>query len=218
MAISITANTMRVNTHQTYNVNFFGEDIYTTVTANAAVVTDWIDDIKYLHRLSGLIVGLDVEWRPSYSAQRNPVATLQLCVRDRCLVYQILHSDQIPASLTSFLSREYSYITFVGVGVKEDLEKLQSDHGIGGGARYVDLRRLAAEAYDRRELVNEGLRGLAALVLRKAIEKPQRVTMSRWDNRCLTEDQVKYACVDAYCSFEIGRALGLGDFDNYGFY
>ncbi|XP_057786468.1 3'-5' exonuclease-like [Salvia miltiorrhiza] len=218
MAISITANTMRVSTHQTYNVNFFEEEIYTTVTDNPAVVTGWIDDIKYLHRLPGLIVGLDVEWRPSYSTQRNPVATLQLCVRDRCLVYQIFQTDRIPESLAEFLSTEFRFISFVGVNIKEDLEKLQSDYGIGGGARYVDLRGLAADAYGMEELERAGLKTLASVVLGKEVEKPREVTMSRWDARRLSVEQVKYACVDAYLSFEIGRALGLGDFDNYGFY
>ncbi|KAL1548782.1 Werner Syndrome-like exonuclease [Salvia divinorum] len=209
MAITITPNTMRVNTHQTYNVRFFEEDIYTTVTANSAVVTDWIDDIKYLYHLPDVIVGLDIEWRPSYSSQSNPAATLQLCVRDRCLVYQILHSDCIPDSLVRFLSSEYDYICFVGVGIKQDMEKLQREYGIGGGAQYVDLRGLAAEAYGRQGLERASLKTLASVVMGKEVEKPDGVRMSRWDQPRLTAEQVKYACVDAYLSFEIGRLLDL---------
>ncbi|KAH6818665.1 hypothetical protein C2S51_002268 [Perilla frutescens var. frutescens] len=211
MAIGITENRMLVDTYKTYNVQFFTEDIYTTVTHNPTVVTDWIDDIKYLHHLPDLIVGLDVEWRPNSIAgqRRNPVATLQLCVADRCLIFQILHADYIPDSLSDFLSLEYNYVTFVGVGVKSDLEKLQSDYGIGGGASYEDLRALAAADCGREELKRAGLRELARAVLGKDVEKPQEVTLSRWDARWLTAEQVKYACVDAYLSYEIGRALDL---------
>lgn len=218
MAVTITANTMRVNTHQTYNVQFFEEEIYTTVTANSTVVTDWIDDIKYLYHLPDVVVGLDVEWRPSHSSQPNPAATLQLCVRDRCLVYQILRSDCVPDSLAAFLSDEYCFIEFVGVGIKQDLEKLQREYGIGGGARWVDLRGLAAEAYRREGLERAGLKTLASVVMGKEVEKPDAVRMSRWDQPRLTPEQVKYACVDAYLSFEIGRLLGLGHFENYGFF
>jgi hypothetical protein len=48
---------------------------------------------------------------------------------------------------------------------------------------------------------------LAERVLGKIVEKPQRITRSRWDNPWLNADQVKYATVDAYVSFEIGRRL-----------
>ncbi|XP_057795092.1 uncharacterized protein LOC131011323 [Salvia miltiorrhiza] len=132
MAITITENRTFAYSSQTYNVQFFTDDIHTTVTADAAVVTDWINGIQPRRVL---IVGLDAEWRPSFgSPQYNPVATLQLCVGNRCLIYQIIHSVWIPASLASFLSdsRQFGDVTFVGVGIKTDLEKLQRDYGIGG--------------------------------------------------------------------------------------
>lgn len=52
-----------------------------------------------------------------------------------------------------------------------------------------------------------GLKTLSSFVLRKEMDKPQWVTLSRWDYRWLMEDQVMYACVDAFVSFEIGRLL-----------
>lgn len=212
MEIGTRENSMLVNTHKTYKVDFFDKVIHTTVTHNPDVVTNWIDDTKYLHRLPGLVVGLDVEWRPYFSADHpNRIATLQLCVSDRCLIYQIIHSDNcIPDSLAAFLSREFNFVTFVGVGIKSDLEKLQGDYGIGGSAFYVDLRGLAAEGYGMKELETAGLKRLTRIVLGKEVEKPEAVTMSRWDDRGLTAEQVQYACVDAYLSSEIGTALGLG--------
>lgn len=58
-----------------------------------------------------------------------------------------------------------------------------------------------------KELKNAGLKNMARFVLGKEMEKPKSVTRSRWDNRRLTPDQVHYACIDAYVSFEIGRVL-----------
>lgn len=66
---------------------------------------------------------------------------------------------------------------------------------------------MAASVYDRKELRNKGLKDLASFVLGKRMEKPRSITMSAWDSERLTYDQVKYACVDAYASFEIARVL-----------
>ncbi|KAL0404763.1 UNVERIFIED_CONTAM: hypothetical protein Sradi_2117100 [Sesamum radiatum] len=189
MAIDIMDHDLPYNTHNTYDVFFYDDTIFTTVTHDPDTVSDWISEIKYVHRrrLRCLIVGLDVEWRPSFTGHyQNPVATLQLCVGRRCLIYQLIHSRYIPESLVDFLSGED--FTFVGVGIKSDLEKLDNDYGIGGDAHAVG----GADEYDMKELKNAGLKGLSSLVLSRELEKPKRVAMSRWDDRWLTADQVQY--------------------------
>ncbi|KAI3444280.1 hypothetical protein Pfo_000945 [Paulownia fortunei] len=192
------------------NVFFFSDAIYTTVTHDPATVSQWIYDINslYGHRL---IVGLDVEWRPNFTRHhQNPAATLQLCVGRCCLIYQLIHSPYFPFQLIQFLS--YSNHTFVGIGVRSDLEKLQRDYRIGYHAKAVDLRGLAADVYRMKDLKNAGLKTLARTVLGKEMEKPKSVTISSWDNRCLTPDQIQYACLDAFVSFEIGRILNASAF------
>jgi hypothetical protein len=59
-------------------------------------------------------VGLDVEWRPSFSGAYSKTAIHQLCVGRRCLIFQLLHADYVPNTLDEFLS-DPDY-TFVGVG------------------------------------------------------------------------------------------------------
>ena len=59
----------------------FGNDVITTtVTSSGQAVERWIAEILSVHRPGGIgyniTVGLDVEWRPSYHADQNPVATL----------------------------------------------------------------------------------------------------------------------------------------------
>ena len=43
------------------------------------------------------------------------------------------------------------------------------------------------------------------------LEKPQRVRMGPWDARRLSDEQIEYACIDAFVSFEVGRKLLTGD-------
>ncbi|KAL5996498.1 hypothetical protein ACLOJK_026578 [Asimina triloba] len=190
-----------------YSVNFFDSFILTTVTDTASVVESWISDIYHIHnrRLRHLIVGLDIEWRPTFQSNATSrVAVLQLCVGRRVLIFQLIHADCIPEALSDFL--EDSDFRFVGVGIREDVEKLLEDYDLTV-TNPVDLRPIAADRYNDQGLRGAGLKRLAIEILGYEVSKPRRVTMSKWDSSWLSFDQVQYACVDAYMSFEIGRRL-----------
>ncbi|XP_022874050.1 Werner Syndrome-like exonuclease isoform X2 [Olea europaea var. sylvestris] len=207
MVITIHDHRLPHDTHNLYDVNFFGYIIETLVTHDPTMVSQWLSDIESLnhHSHHRLVIGLDLEWRPNNRFYKNPVATLQLCVGRRCLIYQLIHSSHIPSPLVDFLSNQ-NY-TFVGIGIESDLRKLEEDYGFGYNANAVDLRKLAADKYQMKELKNAGLKSLARFVLEKEVEKPKNVTLSRWDYPWLTPVQVQYACVDAFVSYEIGRVL-----------
>lgn len=118
-----------------YTVQVDGHLVLTTVTASASVVNQWISDIYRIHRL-------DAEWKPkSDPGKNNPVATLQLCVGHRCLIFQLIHADSIPESLAKFLAEPG--FTFVGVRVGEDVEKLKNGCYQLSVERALDLRPLA---------------------------------------------------------------------------
>ncbi|KAJ7976537.1 Werner Syndrome-like exonuclease [Quillaja saponaria] len=204
MTISIVDYGLPDDTHNVYDVIFYSDTIHTLLTNSPSIVDSWLSEIDRSGS-NRLIVGLDVEWRPSFNRHiQNPVATLQLCVSHRCLIFQLIHAPKIPQSLIDFLGN--TNYTFVGVGIEPDVEKLLEDYGLSV-ATVVDVRVLAADKLGLRELRNAGLKALAMQVLGKEIEKPKRVTMSRWDNPWLNSQQVQYACIDAFVSFEIARNL-----------
>ncbi|KAF6170852.1 hypothetical protein GIB67_015804 [Kingdonia uniflora] len=212
MAISIIDLELSADTHQTYIVTLFNDDISTTLTHTPSIVDQYISETLTLHQSqppnSPLIVGLDVEWRPSFNRQvEYPIAIIQLCVDHRCLIFQLVYTTHIPQSLIDFLGNPG--FTFVGVGIEEDLEKLLLEYELRVKNK-VDLRGLAAEKMGVKELKKAGLKGLAKEVLGIEVEKPKRVTMSRWDSEYLDYAQIQYACVDAFLSFEIGRRLISG--------
>uniref|UniRef100_A0ACD6A1Z3 Uncharacterized protein n=1 Tax=Avena sativa TaxID=4498 RepID=A0ACD6A1Z3_AVESA len=192
-------------------VSFGNEEIVTTVTSSGAAVNRWLRQIRYMYRwvYHKLIVGLDVEWRPSYSRAQNPAALLQLCVGRRCLIFQLLHADYFPDALERFLADPE--IRFVGVGVKEDADRLSNDHGLKV-ATTVDLRGLAANGMQMPWLRQAGLKDVVRTVMGASLEKPNRVRMGPWDAQDLTQEQIEYACIDAFVSFEVGRKLLTGDY------
>ncbi|KAI9159774.1 hypothetical protein LWI28_001807 [Acer negundo] len=212
MSISIVDHELPYDSHNIYDVNFYDDQILTLVTHTPSIVDSWISEIERIHRrrLHHLVVGFDVEWRPNFHRnQDNPVATLQLCVGRRCLIFQLIHAPNIPRSLVNFLLNQ-NY-TFVGVGIDKDVEKLEEDYNMRVG-NTVDLRGLAAYCLEMVGLRNAGLKGLAREVLGLEISKPKSITMSRWDYQWLSAAQIQYACVDAFVSFEIGRMLNAATY------
>ncbi|CAH1445562.1 unnamed protein product [Lactuca virosa] len=195
--------------HDYYDVTFFEDTILTLVTAKPSYVDFWINDIERIHRrrLHSLVVGLFIEWRPNRRNNVNPVATLQLCVGHRCLIFQIIHSPTTPLLRDFLLNPSY---TFVGAGIEDDVKKLKDGYNLDVG-RTMDLRALVTEKYNRPDLGNVGLKGLTRIVLGKELIKQKIVSKSRWDNRRLSPAQVEYACIDAFLSFEIGRILISGN-------
>ncbi|TMW94409.1 hypothetical protein EJD97_010347 [Solanum chilense] len=194
--------------HRIYNVILDDTEIETRVTVDPCSVASWIRKIETQNRsrLHRLIVGLDIEWRPKSNpvADRNPVATIQLCVGKSCLIYQVLHSRHIPRRLRHFLNND-DY-TFVGVGIDRDVDKLWEDYNLEV-SDIVDLREWAAEELNKKKLLNSGLKHLGRKIAGIEIEKPKSVTTSDWDERWLSREQICYACLDAYISFEVGRVL-----------
>uniref|UniRef100_A0A5K1DS10 3'-5' exonuclease domain-containing protein n=2 Tax=Nymphaea colorata TaxID=210225 RepID=A0A5K1DS10_9MAGN len=190
----------------TYWITVGGRSIYTTVTSDPLVVDRWVGDVTARTYRKGLVVGLDCEWRPSFTKGRtNKVGLIQLCVGSKCLTVQLLYTTNRHCGLLSFLLDPT--INFVGVGIDGDARKLVYDHGIRVGGRRYDLAELAASRLHRKELRKQGLKGLAREILGIDMLKPKTITLSNWSAMYLSDEQIEYACIDAYVSFSIGMKL-----------
>ncbi|KAG2596483.1 uncharacterized protein LOC120710523 [Panicum virgatum] len=182
--------------------------IRTTVTNSGDAVKRYLREVR--KRGGRLLVGLDTEWRVIRSGAHR-MAVLQLCVGRRCLVFQIARADYVPGALRGFLA-DPGHI-FAAVGVGNDVERLYDDCGLVV-ANPVDLPPAAAEVLGRPELRRAGLKALAREVMGVDVDKDKGVARSEW-GRSLSPVQVRYACIDAFVSYEVGRLLrehaGAGD-------
>ncbi|XP_065853686.1 3'-5' exonuclease-like [Euphorbia lathyris] len=211
MAVSIRDYQIATDQYNLYDVTFYTDQIHTVLTYSPSPVEQWLAETYQFHHRNRSdrpsTVGLDVEWRPNFSRFiDNPIATLQLCIGNRCLVFQILHSQFIPQSLAKFLWNQNGDFVFVGVGIANDVAKLWRDYGLSVG-NTVDLRSLAVEKSNGGPYQNAGLKQLTWEILGREIEKPKSITLSGWDSIWLTPCQVLYACLDAFVSCEIGNFL-----------
>ena len=191
------------STSSKYLVLTDGLTIETTVTDKANIVEEWIHLVLSRYAKNhGMVVGLDTEWMRDQN-NKTKVAILQLCVKDKCLIFQLFLMDNIPQSLRSFLSA--FNLKFVGVGIENDIERLKDDYGLEC-KNGIDLATLAMTQCTN-ILSSRGLKHLAKRLVGLDMKKSKDVCTSEWQSRVLTKDQVEYACIDAYASYKIGHKL-----------
>ncbi|XP_057787674.1 uncharacterized protein LOC131004931 [Salvia miltiorrhiza] len=196
---------------ENYTVHCGDYLIRTTITATLSVVRKWIYTIRYRHRfrLRGgrLVVGLGVQWVPGESA----AATLQLCVGNDCLIFQLHHADNCPEILRRFLVDPD--VIFVGFSNHSDAAMLmRSPHGLEVG-RLVDVRRVAHDLRCCRAGASMG--ELAEEILgMHGMEKDYGVGRSDWDDEELTMDQVNYACHDVFLACLMANELKVWNWED----
>ncbi|KAI3836531.1 hypothetical protein MKX03_031397 [Papaver bracteatum] len=177
-------------------VQFNWVNIATTVTNAGLIVDSVLDEFR-----SKRLIGLDIEWDSSL------VATLQLCHGTRCIIIQLLHLNFIPKSLRNLLSDRS--ITFVGVGITEDIMKLDRDYGLKCWSG-TELGSLADQVSGTKQFRGAGLKSLMHQIVGVRMEKPAHVKRSNWGLKTLNTEQIKYATIDAYASFAIANKFLCG--------
>jgi hypothetical protein len=168
--------------HTKMTVNLYGTKITVTVTASASVVDEWIQTTvfrgtKFL-RLRLLVVGLSID--PNAD-------TLQLCVGRRCLIFQLSRADFVPPSLRCFLLTDW-----------HDRMLRSSKHCLKMYIGSMDLGWIDA-AFD-----NCSVEEIIHKCLGFNVELREDIRTSNWSQEILSDDQILYACVEAYCAFAVG--------------
>ncbi|RLM85707.1 hypothetical protein C2845_PM04G00500 [Panicum miliaceum] len=139
-------------------------------------------------------------WTPPFGrrlpagAEPRP-GTLQLCVGNRCLIFQLARaaSGAVPQILRRFLAD--ARVTFAARNVESDRRKLRAHHGLEVRSA-LELRAAAPRGIGNASMatVAERLLGM------RGLEKPGKVGASRWDAPRLSRKQERYAAADAYVS------------------
>nr|XP_025117905.1 exonuclease mut-7 homolog isoform X7 [Bubalus bubalis] len=174
----------------------------------------------------GQVVGVDLEWRPSFGTGGRPrVSLMQVAVEGRVFLLDLPRlsspvGGQGPHAFSRLVSRLLSdpSITKLGYGMAGDLRSLgascpalaQAGQKLQGGLDLLQVHRQMRVADRPAPAVDgaAGLRGLSLLVqqvLGKPLDKTQQ--LSNWDRRPLGERQLVYAAADAYCLLEVYWAL-----------
>ncbi|KAK8565556.1 hypothetical protein V6N13_020653 [Hibiscus sabdariffa] len=145
------------------------------------------------------------------SEMKSRVAILQLCDGVTCLIIQLPGLNFMPNSLLNFL--QLPDFTFVGIGIKDTVAKLEREHGLGC-KNAVELGQLAAGVMQMPHLAACGLDVLANMVEPLRLEKPTSVVFSDWGKQILNKKQIKFAAANVFAYFKIGTKLVSGQISN----
>ncbi|KOM35312.1 hypothetical protein LR48_Vigan02g146200 [Vigna angularis] len=189
---------------QSFNLN--GEQITTYVTKKKRTILEVLESFLFSSESEQKVIGIDIECHLSKDVDKTKCVTLHLCDGDSCLIIQLLHMNSIPMSLLNFL-RLPNY-TFVGVGIKDDLHKLEVEYGIRC-KNAVDLGPLAATVMKMPRLSGCGIDELTRVVnnldLRK--HRPLSAVFKDWGEYELGKKLAKLATVNVYSYYKVGSKL-----------
>ncbi len=150
-------------------------------------------------------VGFDTESKPSFTKGTSyPVSLIQFATHEAAYLIQ-LKKTGFSDRLVEFLENEK--IQKIGVGVKNDLAKLQ-ELRFFNPMGFIDLSKLASE----KGIIQVGLRGLTARYIGVRLTKSAQKT--NWAQPVLSPKQQIYAALDAWICLQIYPHL-LADTTDY---
>jgi ribonuclease D len=94
-------------------------------------------------------------------------------------------------------------IQFAGAAIGNDIQELKFYKLAIKNA--VDLQQLGIKVHNLKEGQLVSLENLAKKVAKIKLNKDKHVSVSLWESSDLNLEQIKYACLDAYASFEVFR-------------
>lgn len=144
------------------------------------------------------LLGFDTESRPAFKkGVKNKLALLQLANDSKAWLIR-LNIIGMPDELVEVM--EDPGLEKVGVAIRDDLVKLKELRQFQSGG-FIEL----AEYSNRFDIQDNGLRKLAANILRVKISKSQQ--LSNWEADQYSNSQLLYAATDAWACYRMYRRL-----------
>ena len=157
------------------------------------------DTDKAVSYLSGFeAVGFDTETRPSFKkGTRYKISLMQISTDEACFLFR-LNRIGIPQSLEDFLVNDK--ILKIGLSLRDDFGAIRKRADIKP-ANFLDLQNYVGQF----GIEDASLQKIYAILFDKKISKGQR--LSNWEADVLTEQQKKYAALDAWACLKIYNQL-----------
>ena len=169
-----------------------------------------------LNTNKNLCIGFDIEWRPNYVKGETPncVALLQLCEPSgTILLTRLVKQPSLHEKIIALLT--HPNVVLLGIGVKEDVKKLVRDFRESFVQSCEGLKEKFISFCDLGEVAKKltpdadgfSLKKLAAIHGIILSHKTKSLTMTDWEKKTLTPQEVMYGAQDAECGLKIALAM-----------
>jgi ribonuclease D len=154
--------------------------------------------VNYLSQFKWL--GFDTETRPAFRKGRAyGTALIQVSTDDVCVLFRV-NKKPFPPALERLLTDPK--ILKIGLSLQDDYHSLNRRYKFEPKG-FVDLQKLVSKF----GITDLSLQKIYALIFHEKISKSQR--LSNWEADELTEEQQKYAALDAWACLKIYEKLFL---------
>lgn len=144
------------------------------------------------------LLGFDTETKPSrFKGDEHDISLIQLSTESFCFLFRIMNKE-ILQLVKSILEDEQ--ILKIGLSLKDDFRGLNK-YGDFNPKKFVELQTYVKQF----GIKDNGLSKIYANIFDKRISKRQR--LSNWEADFLTDEQKKYAALDAWATRRIYTEL-----------
>ena len=143
-------------------------------------------------------VGFDSEQKPTFTKGQgnNGVCLIQLATKEKCYLIQIKQIKNLKP-LIDFLEDEK--IVKIGTGLKGDNVALYKQFNLRVKSM-IDLEDIFKKLSSKNQL---GAKKASSIILNKKLQKSKNMSKSNWENKKLTDGQIKYASEDATVVYDV---------------
>ena len=135
----------------------------------------------------------------------SAISLLQISTSTHCVIYYLNRLQDVPPRLESLLADPD--VVKTGVGVVQDAVQISDQYGCDVRGLF-DLHTVSHEL----KLPHTGMKALTFALLGINMKSGKKTTMSNWDRRVLSAEQVSYAATDAFLSLWLYRQFLLQRF------
>jgi len=143
-------------------------------------------------------VGYDTESKPVFEKGKSPnrIALIQIATREKCFLFQMSKLTNVSPLLELLRSDD---IRKIGVGVINDNTIMLKHFGCQV-SNVLELNKVFHEAGNKNTI---GSKQIVARVLNKNLEKRRKISLSNWESKSLSPQQIRYASDDAFSALEV---------------
>lgn len=144
------------------------------------------------------LIGFDSEQKPTFKKNESPhgIATVQLANLTECYIIQVKQIDNLTPLLELLEDED---IVKVGINLTGDNQALHAEYGIRMKAS-IEIDGILSKLTSKNSI---GAKKAAKIFLQKDLQKSKKMSTSNWENKILSDNQIKYAGEDAAVVFDI---------------